>query len=391
MSTLGSPQFSILIPTRRRPRTLRAAIASVLAQDHPDFELVVMDNAATEETTAVVRSFASPKIVYDKSDELLPMWDNWERGLAQCRGDYVFVLGDDDALMPDGLRLGAQLLAQAEMDVLHWRKATYWWDDAIQERLRGFLFVQPGFELSIIDNRKLLTAYYAWRATLAELPCIYSSFVHRSVIARVKAKTGRFFAPCPPDVYSGIAHLVAAERIVQFERPLSLSGSSGASAGTAHFFRSKGEAERKRYYDEIGRAETALAHPELIPSSSLEMVCAEVQLMAKERLFPDDPTVVFQPRQLLAAMIANVNRDPPSYADARADVLAYAAKLGVPAGSLTIPAALPTPTGYVQGPVFKANGQLDQLAINARVAGIEDAHGAARLAAAVLPALSFGA
>ena len=83
-------------PTRQRHDTLKYAMETVLAQEFDDFELVVMDNFGNPETAKVVDSFGSAKVVYRRSDEVLAMSDNRERGLAACAGEYVTVIGDDD-------------------------------------------------------------------------------------------------------------------------------------------------------------------------------------------------------------------------------------------------------------------------------------------------------
>jgi glycosyltransferase involved in cell wall biosynthesis len=64
-----------------------------------------MDNFSTPETAEVVASFNDPRIKYYRATERLSMSDNWELGLSYATGEYIFVLGDDDALMPDGLEI----------------------------------------------------------------------------------------------------------------------------------------------------------------------------------------------------------------------------------------------------------------------------------------------
>ena len=126
------PRFSIVIPTRQRHQTLGYAIQSVLFQPFEDFEVVVMDNCSSPETWDVVKQFRSPRLRYERSPRVLPMNENWEAGLELAQGEYVFFMGDDDAVMPDGLQLAAAILERARLDVLSWLKYTYWWDSAIE-------------------------------------------------------------------------------------------------------------------------------------------------------------------------------------------------------------------------------------------------------------------
>lgn len=58
---MNTPHFSVLIPTFRRPRLLRRALASVLAQHGPDFEILVGDDGGGE-GLEVVASLADPRV-----------------------------------------------------------------------------------------------------------------------------------------------------------------------------------------------------------------------------------------------------------------------------------------------------------------------------------------
>jgi glycosyltransferase involved in cell wall biosynthesis len=98
---MNTPQFSILIPTRDRPVTFRHALDSVVSQTG-SFEIVVADNCSSPAVKLIAEEYANrcPNIKYLRSDTILPMSENWENGLRHCEGEYVTVLGDDDALLP---------------------------------------------------------------------------------------------------------------------------------------------------------------------------------------------------------------------------------------------------------------------------------------------------
>lgn len=58
-------RFSVILPTRNRPETLQHALATCLAQDFEDFEIIVCDNSDREqagEVAAIVAAAASPKV-----------------------------------------------------------------------------------------------------------------------------------------------------------------------------------------------------------------------------------------------------------------------------------------------------------------------------------------
>ena len=50
-------KLTVVIPTYNRAALLKVSLASILAQDYPDFQVVILDNASTADTEAVVRTF----------------------------------------------------------------------------------------------------------------------------------------------------------------------------------------------------------------------------------------------------------------------------------------------------------------------------------------------
>jgi glycosyltransferase involved in cell wall biosynthesis len=97
------PAFSVCLPTYNRAKMLGHAIRSVLTQTVEDFELIVCDNASTDETPEVVRSFQDPRLRYLRYDRLVGMYANHNRCLDGVRADWAVYLHSDDELLPDCL------------------------------------------------------------------------------------------------------------------------------------------------------------------------------------------------------------------------------------------------------------------------------------------------
>ena len=105
-----TPAASVCIPVYNGERFLASAVASVLAQTFEDYELIVVDNASSDATVAVVRSFDDPRLRLVEADEHVPAADNWNRASALCRGRYVKLLCADDALAPTCLERQVEAL-----------------------------------------------------------------------------------------------------------------------------------------------------------------------------------------------------------------------------------------------------------------------------------------
>lgn len=92
------PKVSVCIPTYNYGRYLSEAIRSILDQSFADFELIIRDDCSQDHTSNVVQEFASadPRIRFSANNRNLGMVRNWNRCLAEARGEYVkFVFGDD--------------------------------------------------------------------------------------------------------------------------------------------------------------------------------------------------------------------------------------------------------------------------------------------------------
>jgi len=102
----ASPRVSVCIPTFNHAHFLSDAIGSVLAQTYRDFELVVVDNASTDDTPEVVRAYMArdPRIRYVRNPANLGAQRNLNRCVESASGEYVNVLCADDLLAPTALQ-----------------------------------------------------------------------------------------------------------------------------------------------------------------------------------------------------------------------------------------------------------------------------------------------
>ena len=99
---MSAPYFSVVIPTYNRASLIGLTLQSVLSQEFVDFEVLVVDDGSTDDTTAVVAHYPDLRLRY------LPK-QNAERGaarnygLARARGEYVLFLDSDDRFHPEHL------------------------------------------------------------------------------------------------------------------------------------------------------------------------------------------------------------------------------------------------------------------------------------------------
>lgn len=95
---MSRPSVSICVPAFNAARFIDECLGSALNQSHRDHEIVVYDNASSDDTWKRVTSYDDPRIRYFRADVNTGMARNFNRVVAEARGELVKVLCADDAL-----------------------------------------------------------------------------------------------------------------------------------------------------------------------------------------------------------------------------------------------------------------------------------------------------
>lgn len=115
---MNPPAISVLIPTYNGAALIGDTIASVLAQSRGDFEIVVVDDASTDDTLAVLRSIGDQRLrVIESAENGGPVVAR-NRAMAAARGRYIAALDQDDLCAPDRFAHQAALLDAQPATVL---------------------------------------------------------------------------------------------------------------------------------------------------------------------------------------------------------------------------------------------------------------------------------
>jgi glycosyltransferase involved in cell wall biosynthesis len=314
---MTEPRFSVVIPTRDRAETLPYALRTCLEQDFDDYEVVVCDNQGGPDTRAVVDEAASPKVRYVRSPELLSMSSNWELAVSRARGEYVLVIGDDDALLPYSLAEIDRLLRQHPTRALRWTAAYYSWPNVALAGQGDYLRVPLGREVRTVEGRQAIAAAVGFQACYSNLPMMYNSAVRRDLLSELRARAGRVFPNHYPDVYTGFALAYLAGTYVTTDVPMTVAGASGASFGIATLFL-RGKSARDHEFRSLNARERLPTHPWVPDLPIFPFVpVADSFLLAKEALFPHDDGLRLD-RRMMAAHYFHAIQDVETEADWRA-------------------------------------------------------------------------
>ena len=105
------PLVSVVIPTYNRASLLIRAIESVFSQSYKNFEIIVVDDASTDNTREVVSKFLDdPRVVYIRNEKNMGVSASRNRGIRYGRGEFVAFLDSDDYWLRDKLRKQVEII-----------------------------------------------------------------------------------------------------------------------------------------------------------------------------------------------------------------------------------------------------------------------------------------
>jgi glycosyltransferase involved in cell wall biosynthesis len=115
-----SRKYSIIVPVFNAEAYLADCLTSVLAQTYENWELILVDDGATDRSPAICADFQTKKaeqitIIHQENQGLLLAR---RQGLAAATGDYLLALDADDALAPQALAAIDAALEGYEADLL---------------------------------------------------------------------------------------------------------------------------------------------------------------------------------------------------------------------------------------------------------------------------------
>jgi glycosyltransferase involved in cell wall biosynthesis len=268
-------KISVLLPTRNRLELLRHAVESVRRQDDANWEIVISDNHSEQDIAGYVSSLADERVRYLRTAESLPVTENWNSALAGAEGEYVIMLGDDDALLP-GYFATVRRLAESfsAPDVIYHSAMLYAYPSVLPDAPDGYLkpygyapFLRDIKEPRLLEQRhahELVNDAMDFRVRYGFNMQFVT--VRRRIIEELQ-RAGPFYRSPFPDYYAMNMLFLQAREIVVEPRPCVVIGISSKSYGFFHANRR--EQEAKALLSGAPRRERGRQQPTLLPGSNI--------------------------------------------------------------------------------------------------------------------------
>lgn len=106
--------YTIFTPTYNRAHTLQRCYDSIVAQEHPSLEWLIIDDGSTDKTAELVKKWQ-----FEKKINIRYIYQNntgkqaaWNRAISEAKGDYFIGLDSDDAFINHSLDKISQYLTE---------------------------------------------------------------------------------------------------------------------------------------------------------------------------------------------------------------------------------------------------------------------------------------
>ena len=224
-------RISFVVPTRNRMHTALPCIRSLLAIEG-DFQVVVRDCSDTPVLRDAIDALCDARITYQYASPT-SMTDNWNGAFELCSGDIVCYIGDDDGIIPSAKRVVDALAARGDLEIaVSSATVVYSWPDypgAGEAGILGYPHPKDTINVHTVEGRSAIERSIRLDAGAPSLPRIYHGFVSRTVMERVKKKTGAYFSTVNPDWFSYYMLAGVTDSYHVVDCPLTIVGRSGDS------------------------------------------------------------------------------------------------------------------------------------------------------------------
>src|ERR1044072_3241688 len=136
---MQEPLITVVTPSYNQGRFIRATIESVLSQDYPNIEYIVMDGGSSDETAAVARYYAGRLTFISEKDRGQSHAIN--KGFRMARGSVLAWLNSDDLFLPGAVRAAVDaLIADPSAGAVY---GEGWLIDESGQRTSRFRYTEP--------------------------------------------------------------------------------------------------------------------------------------------------------------------------------------------------------------------------------------------------------
>ena len=162
-----NPTVSVIMPAYNAQNTITLAINSILAQTMRQVELIVIDDASTDDTSKILKSYEQK----DQRIRVVQLCENGgclharKTGIREAKGEYIMFLDSDDLLLPNACARAVDRIRRTNSDIFCFGAEFYAskGEKVSNETLRGFYDTINKGTLTLAGD-EIVTKCYAQHA-----------------------------------------------------------------------------------------------------------------------------------------------------------------------------------------------------------------------------------
>ena len=194
---VGAGLVSVVVPCYNQAHFLGEAVESVLAQSYSRFEIVVIDDGSTDNTSEIAERYRRVRCIRQDNQGLSAARNS---GLRQSKGEYVVFLDADDRLLPEALQEGIECLkAHPECAVAFGPYRLIASDGSFLKQRRQPIVDKDSYAALLQRNYIGVPAVVMYRRAVFESVGGFDSSVDASADADLYLRIARRFAVCSHD------------------------------------------------------------------------------------------------------------------------------------------------------------------------------------------------
>lgn len=189
----SGPILSICIPTYNRADYITKLLNSIIIQDPKNIEIIISDNASTDNTQELLQEFIKkfPWLKYSRSDKNIGFDGNMKKIIELASGKYCWTVGSDDMLEINSISVIINYIQKFSPDIILFNKIDIDLNSIPVKKVKIFKDSFGIKTFSSLDNRSLIT--YFTNASNSNVFFTYMScFIFKREVWKITEECGKF-------------------------------------------------------------------------------------------------------------------------------------------------------------------------------------------------------
>lgn len=223
--------LSIIIPTKNRQKYCIEAINQIISTLNSGVEIIIQDNSDTAELKTVVTTLNYDRLVYNYHPGELSFIDNFNEALTFASGEYLCMIGDDDGVLPDIIKITEFAKINNYDAIIPGLNSVYCWPNKnafVKNGEKGYLCLSyiknKGKEIQTEKELVKLIKNGGQNYQSYGVPRLYHGIVCRKILNKIYNITGKYFDGLTPDIYMAVALSFVCKKVCGVNYPVTISG-----------------------------------------------------------------------------------------------------------------------------------------------------------------------